>query len=92
MFLEGVRIDENVIHIRDSETIKILANDVIDVRLKRTGSAGETERHDIVLEMTIARTEGGFIFVSESDTKPIEGVADIYFCEVLCAFNAIKEL
>ena len=31
VFLEGVRIDENVIHIGDSETIKTVADDVVDV-------------------------------------------------------------
>ena len=91
VFFKGVGIDKDVVHICDSVLIKTFADDLVDICLKRSGSIGETKRHDAVFEMTITGAEGGFVFVSGCDTKPVECVADIDLGEELGAFDAIEE-
>ena len=92
VFFERVRIYENVVHVSDGELIETFADDLVDVGLEGTGSVGETERHDEILEVTITSTECCSVFVSGGDTKPVECVADIDLGEVLSAFYTIEEL
>ena len=91
VFFKGIGIDEDVIHVCDSELIKTFADDFVDVGLEGTRSIGETERHDAVLEVTITSAERRFVFVSGGDTKPVECVSDINLGEELRAFDAIEE-
>ena len=91
VFFKGVGIDKDVIHVCDSELIKTFADDFVDVGLEGAGSIGETKRHDAVFEMTITGAEGGFVFVSGGDTKPVKCVADIDLGEELRAFYAIEK-
>ena len=91
VFFERVRIYENVVHICNGELIKTFADDFVDVGLEGAGSIGETKRHDAVFEMTITGAEGGFVFVSGCDTKPVECVPDIDLGEEFRAFDAIEK-
>ena len=91
VFFKGIGIDEDVIHVCDSELIKTFADDLVDVGLERPGSIGKAERHDAVFEVTITSVKSRFVFVSGCDTKPVECVTDIDLGKELRAFDAIEE-
>ena len=90
VFLEGVWIDENVIHVGNSEMIKTLMNDVIDVWLEHTRGTSETKRHDKIFEVTITDMESSLELIAECNMEVVEGVIDIYFHKIVYAFHMIQ--
>jgi hypothetical protein len=64
VFLTGPAEDEDVIEIDDGEIVQEVAKDVVHEILEGGGSVGETEWHDVVLVVAIARTKGGLPLVT----------------------------
>ncbi len=63
LFALTLNVDEDVIKIHYHENVKLLSQDLIDVTLKRGRYVGQSERHDLVLEMAIAGPKGCLLFV-----------------------------
>lgn len=67
VLFQRVRVDLNVIQLRDAALIKVLSENVIDIPLQRSSSVCQSKRHNIVLEVPISGSERGYPFVSLLD-------------------------
>jgi hypothetical protein len=91
MLLESIREDEDIIKVDDTEDIEEVAKTIVGIRLKRGRSVGKTERHDEIFEVTIASTEGGFVFLTRRNAELVVGISHIKASEELCTFEAIEQ-
>ena len=76
-------IYKDVIQIHDNKEIKFFGSDLIDVAQKAGRSVAESERHDLVLEMTVSGPEGCLPFLNFSNPYPIIGICQIQLGELL---------
>ncbi len=70
-------IDEDVIEIHYHKNVELLGQDLVDITLKRGRCVGQSERHDLVLEMAIAGPEGHFSFIAFFDPHLMVGIGQI---------------
>ncbi len=77
LFAFAFSVDKDVIEIHYYEDIELLGQDLIDVTLKRSRCVGQSERHDLVLEMAVADPEGRLPFVAFPDPHSMVGIGQI---------------
>ncbi len=77
LFALAFSVDEDVIEIHYYEDVELLGQDLVDVILKRGRCVGQSERHDLVLEMAIVGPEGRLPFVAFSDPHSMVGVSQV---------------
>ncbi len=77
LFALALSVDEDVIEIHYHENVKLLVQDLVDIALKRSRCIGQSERHDLVLEMAVVGPEGRLPFVAFPDPHSIVGVGQI---------------
>ncbi len=77
LFALTLSIDEDVIKIHYYEDVELFGQDLVDVTLKRDRCIGQSERHDLVLEMAVAGPEGRLPFVVFSDPHSMVGIGQI---------------
>ena len=77
MLFESIRINKDVIKVGNSKFVKEFADDIIDIGLEGAGGVAQTEGHDKVLEVAVAGSEGGFVFISQRNSEAVEGFTDI---------------
>ncbi len=70
-------VDEDVIKVHYHEDVELLCQDLIDITLKRVQYVGQSKRHDLVLEMTIAGPEGRLPFLAFPDPHSMIGISQI---------------
>ncbi len=70
-------VDENVIEIHYYEDVELLGQDLVDIALKRGRCVGQSERHDLLLEMAVASPEGRLPFVAFPDPHSMVGIGQI---------------
>ncbi len=77
LFALALSVDEDVIEIHYHENVKLLGQDLVDVALKRGRCVGQSERHDLVLEMAIAGPESRLPFIAFPDPHSMVGISHI---------------
>ncbi len=77
LFALAFSVDEDVIEIHYYKDVELLGQDLVDVTLKRGRCIGQSERHNLVLEIAVAGPEGRLQFVVFFDTHSMVGVGQI---------------
>ncbi len=77
LFALALSVDENIIEIYYYEDVELLGQDLVDVTLKRGRCVGQSERHDLVLEMAVAGPEGRLPFVAFLDPHSMVSIGQI---------------
>ncbi len=77
LFALILSVDEDVIEVHNHNDVEFLYQDLINITLKRGRCVGQSKRHDLVLEMTIAGSEGRFSFIALSDPHLMVGIGQI---------------
>ncbi len=77
LFALALSVDENIIEIHYYGDVELLGQDLVDVTLKRGQCISQSKRHNLVLEMAVAGSEGRLLFVAFSDPHSMVGVGQI---------------
>ncbi len=77
LFALDLSVDDDIIEIHHYEDVKLLGQDLVDIVLKRGRRIGQSERHDLVLEMAIAGPEGHLLFVAFPDPHLMVGIDQV---------------
>ncbi len=77
LFALVLSVDEDVIKVQYHKDVELLCQDLIDVTLKYGRCVGQSERHDLVLEIAIAGPEGRLLFVSFLNPHSMVGIGQI---------------
>ncbi len=75
LFAITLSVDKDVIKIHYYEDVKLLSQNLIDIALKRGRCVGQSERHDLVLEIAVAGLEGRLPFVAFPDSHSMVGIS-----------------
>ncbi len=67
-------IDEDVIEVHYYENFGFLYQDLVDVTLECSQCISQSKRHDLLLKVAIAVTEGRFPFIIFPDPHLIVGI------------------
>ena len=70
-------IDKNIIQIYNDKDIELLSKNLIDIVLEAFQCISQTERHYLVLKMTLSSLEGCFSFVTFFDPHLVIGTSQI---------------
>ncbi len=82
LFALALSIDEDIIKIHYYKDVELLGQDLVDVTLKRGRCVGQSERHDLVLEMAVAGPEGRLLFIVFPDPHLMVGICQIELGEM----------
>ncbi len=74
-------VDEDVIEVLYHEVVELLYQDLVDVTLQRGRCVGQSERHDLILEMAIAGHEGRLPFIAFPDHHSMVSIGQIELSE-----------
>ncbi len=77
LFALALSVNEDVIEIHYHKNVELLGQDLIYVILKRGRCIGQSERHDLVLEMAIAGPESRLPFIVFPDPYSMVGISQI---------------
>src|SRR5271170_8005748 len=92
MLLESIREDEDIIKINDAKDIEEFTKTIVSISLKRCRGVSETEGHNEIFKVTIASTEGSFVFIAFCNPQLIVRICHIEARKVFSAFETIAEL
>ena len=70
-------VDEDVIKVYYHKNIKLFYQDLIDITLKHGRYIGQSEKHDLIVKVTIVSLEGRFLFVAFSDPHSMLGIGQV---------------
>ena len=79
-----ISVDEDVIKVHDDEDVKLLHKDLVDVPLEACWGVRQTERHHLVLEVTVSSPERGFPLVPFADSHSMVGTGKVELGESFC--------
>ncbi len=82
LFALALSVDEDVIEIHYYEDVKLFGQDLVDVTLKRGRCINQSEKHDLVLEMVVAGSEGRLPFITFPDPYSMVGIGQIELGEL----------
>ena len=77
LFALALSVDEDVINVHYYENVELLCQDLVDIALDHGWSISQSEKHDLVIEVTIAGFEGRLLFVSFLDSHLMVGIGQI---------------
>ncbi len=77
LFAFVLGVDKDVIEIHYYENVELLCQHLVDVTLKRGRCVGQSKKHDLIFEVTIASFEGRLLFVAFPDPYSIVGIGQI---------------
>ncbi len=77
LFVLALDVDENVIEVHFHKNVKLLYQDLVDITLKRGQYIGQSKRHDLIFEVTIAGPEGRLLFIAFFDPHSMVGIGQI---------------
>ncbi len=75
LFAFAFSVDEDVIKVHYHENIELLCQNLVDVTIKSAWYVGQSKRHHLILEMTIAGPEDCFLFIVFSDLYSMVGIS-----------------
>ncbi len=73
LFALALSVAEDVIEIHYYKDVKLLGQNLVDITLKRGRCVGQSEKHDLVLEMAIAGPEDRLLFIAFPDPHSMVG-------------------
>ncbi len=74
LFSLAFSVDEDIVEIHYYKDVELFAQNLVDIALKRGRCIGQSERHDLVLEMAIAGPESRLPFVAFPDPHSMVGI------------------
>ena len=74
-----VRVDEDIIQIDEDAYIEHVGEDVIHEVLKSCQCISQTEEHNTPFKGAVAGVEGGFPFVTFTDSNKVVGMLQVNF-------------
>jgi len=77
MFLESVRIDQDVVDMTNTEDIEVFTKSILLESLGSSRSIGEPKEHNEEFEQSIMSPEGGFLFVTFLNSDLVEASSQI---------------
>ncbi len=77
LFALTLSVDKNVIEIYYYKDVEFLGQDLIDIILKRGQCVGQSERHDLILKMTIGGLKGRLPFIAFLDPHSMVSIGQI---------------
>ncbi len=77
LFAFALGVDEDVIEVYYHKNVKLLCQDLVDIALKHSRRIGQSKRHDLIFEVTIAGPEGRFSFIAFLDSHLMVGISQI---------------
>ncbi len=77
LFALTLGVNEDIIEVYYHENVELFCQDLIDVALKRGRCVGQSKRHDLIFEVTIAGPKGRLSFIAFSDPYSIVGIDQI---------------
>ncbi len=77
LFAFVLGVNEDVIEVYYDENVKLLCQDFVDVALKRGRYIGQSKRHNLIFEVTIAGSEGRLPFIAFPDPHLMVGIGQI---------------
>src|SRR5882724_11256416 len=83
---------EDIIEVYHYEDVSHVLEDVVHKGLERSGSIGESHRHDQEFEGAIARPEGCFPLMARCDTNIVVASLEVELGVDLCAAQLVKEV
>lgn len=75
--------DQNVVQIHNNKDDELLRMDLVDVALEARRSIGESERRDLIFEVTVPCPEGRLPFIAFSNPHPVIGIRQVQLGELL---------
>ncbi len=82
LFALVLGLDEDVIEVHYHKNVKLLDQDLVDITLKHDRRVGQSKRHDLIFEMTIAGPEGHLSFITFPDSYLMVGIDQIELGEM----------
>ena len=92
IFLEGVGVYQDVVEVRNTELVQILAQGSVDVGLERGRGVGKAERHDEVFEMAVSGAESCLPLVTHGDADKVICGPEVDLGKELRSFDMIEQL
>jgi hypothetical protein len=89
VFLNRLGVDKEVVHVDEKAEIDHVAEDMVHHNLEGCWYVSQSEEHDHELVKAVSCAEGGFPFVSFSDTDQMEAILQVHFCEPLGSLGPI---
>ncbi len=83
LFALTLSIDEDVIEIHYYKDVELFGQDFVNVTLKRSWCVGQSEKHNLVLEMAVTGPEGRLPFIAFPDSYSMVGIGQIKLGEPL---------
>ncbi len=77
LFALALSVNGDVIEIYYYKDVELLNQDLFDITLKRGQCVGQSERHDLVLEMAVVGPEGRLPFIAFPDPHSMVGICQI---------------
>ena len=91
MFFQGVRENQDVIEIDNTEKVEEFTETIVGIGLERRGRVGKTKRHDKVFEKAISCSEGRLPFIALGDSDLVVGVGHVEAHKIFGILEAIEE-
>ncbi len=83
LFAFALGVDEDVIEIYYHKIVKLLCQDLVNITLKCGRCVGQSKRHDLIFEVTIAGSKGRLLFIAFPDPHLMVGIGQIKLGETL---------
>jgi len=77
MFLESMRIDQDIIDITNAEDVEVFMKDIIHESLGSSRDISEPKGHNEEFEQSITSPEGGLPFVTFLNSDLVEARSEI---------------
>ncbi len=77
LFAFVLGVDEDIIEVYFDKNVELFCQDLVDITLKRGRRVGQSKRHDLIFEITIAGLEGRLPFVAFPDPYSMIGISQI---------------
>ncbi len=75
--------DEDVIQVCYDKNVKLFCQNLVDLVLKRSRCVGQSKRHNLIFEVTIAGPEGRLPFIAFPDSYSMVGISQIKLGKML---------
>ncbi len=82
LFALTLSVDGDVIEIQYCKNVELLGQDILDLILKRGQCVGQSEKHDLVLEMAVAGPESRLSFIVFPDPHSMVEISQIELGEM----------
>ena len=76
-----ISVDQDVIQVHNDKNVKLLHKDFVDLSLEACWCVRVTERHHLILKVTVSSPERGFSLVPFADSHLVVCSGEVELCE-----------